>query len=255
MHAVALRRDAPPAGEPADEERLRSLALAAGVSPYELAMRLRVLGGAAGVLATFAGRAAADRTAAALSAGGVRAWVMPGRVEQATATVRSFSFEDGRLCLRLDGSEQEIAAADVRMLLHGVRHRERPSPRALPLRAGLGSWAAPLLGLSATPPPPTVRPEPFLYAFASGGVTLAFHAASLHYGALSGAIEPTRTANFQRVVQRLREGCPQARFDDRLRRWTEQARVLGPTLRPERYLELAIALVVDGEQRPRSPYR
>lgn len=255
---MALRHPLPRRAEGPwlDELVVRSLARAAGVTAYELAMRLRVLDGHSGVLTTFAGREPAEATAAALTSGGVRSWVMRGRVEPAVAEVRRFSLDDGQLRVWLDGgAELEMAAPDVRMLLHGVRHRERPVPRAMPL-ASAGSWAGPLLGLSTTSAVGhRPSPEPFLRAYVPGRPVLAFHAATLRYGDLDEAIAPTRAVNFQRVVTRLRHGCPAARYDGRLRRWTEQTRVLGPTLRPERYLELAISLVVGADDGPRSPYR
>lgn len=258
MHVVALRHALPRDGDRPriDEAVVRELARAAAVTPYELGMRLRVLDGAPGVLATFAGRAPAEATAAALRAGGVQAWVLPGLVEHPTALVRRFSLEDGRLRVELDGrGELELPVGDVRMLLHCVHYRDAPTPRSVPLRFNAGSWAMPMLGLTVVQPAPRPSPEPFVYAFAPGTPTLAFHAAKLQYGALQEAIAPTRAVNFRRVVQRLRQGCPDARYDDRLRRLPAQTRLLGPTLRPERYLELAIALVVGGRVAPRSPYR
>lgn len=258
MHAVALRHALPRRDDrpQLDEPRVRALAAAAGVTPYELGMRLRVLDGSSGVLATFAGRAPAESTVAALEAGGVRAWVIPGRVDLGAIDVRRFSIAQGRLGVVLhDDGELDLAASDVRMLVHGVLYREAPVPRSVALPTVAGSWAAPRLGLSSSSSTPPPRPEPFVLALVPGLPPLAFRAATLRYGLLDEALAPTRSANFGRVVQRLREACPAARYDERLRRFPEQARVLGPTLRPERYLDLAITLVMGMQGASRSPYR
>ncbi|MCA9709622.1 MAG: hypothetical protein KDK70_27535, partial [Myxococcales bacterium] len=149
--------------------------------------------------------------------------------------------------------------ADVSMLAHGVQMGEDvdvilTGPGLSPL-ARTGLWVSPSLGRTRPERRSRATREPFVELHARGCPILSFRASALRYAALGdGVLQPTRVANFQRVVQTLRMACPHASYDARLCGRMEQIRVLGPLLRPEKHLALALALVA-GSRPERSPYR
>ena len=65
----------------------------------------------------------------------------------------------------------------------------------------------------------------------------------LQYQGLGAALAPVRTANFRRLVHELRTRSPLASYDDRLLTATGRANVLGGILPPDRYLNVALALL------------
>jgi hypothetical protein len=83
---------------------------------------------------------------------------------------------------------------------------------------------------------------------------VVFTETDLQFASTPGTMEPTRAGNFARVVHTLRDACKRATYDDRLLTRGGQKSILGPTLRPENHLDIAIALLTR-TQRPSSPYR
>lgn len=257
MHVVAIQHALPQeGGQPRlDDDWVRTRAGEVGVTFYELRARLRVLDGWPGVLATYAGVEPARAVAAALRRGGIGAWVLPGERADPRTRVRRFSLRAGTLAVETDEASFELLASDVRMLVHGVQMGEdHDAARSRPVSSS-ALWVTPQRGLMRPPVRTRATREPFVELHARGLPILSFRAASLRYATLGdGVVEPTRIANFRRVVHTLRTGCPQATYDARLRGRVEQMRVLGPSLRPEKHLALALALVT--VSRPgRSPYR
>lgn len=256
MHVVAIQHRLPrAAGQPRlDDDWVRARAEAVGVTFYELRARLRVLDGWPGVLGTYAGARSAEAVAAALRREGITAWILGGEVTEPRTLVRRFSLRGGTLAVEADGTGPlELLASDVRMLVHGVQMGEsRDIVVSRPVHAP--TVRIPSLGLAARPRTRTTR-EPFIELFAPGSPILSFRAASLRYAALDdGVVEPTRVANFRRVVHTLRAGCSAATYDARLRGRIEQMRLLGPSLRPEQHLRLAVTLIAGRRPDP-SPYR
>lgn len=260
MHVVAIQHPLPrEAGQPRlDDDWVRARAQV--VTFYELRTRLRVLDGWPGVLGTYAGAERARAVAAALGQGGIRAWVLPGDRADPRTPVRRFSFHAGTLVVETEGGDPlELLAADVRLLVHGVQLGEdREMTLGRPVLSPVSRsalWVAPSLGLTRPRAHTRITREPFVELHAPGVPILSFRAASLRYATLGdGVVEPTRVANFQRVVHSLRTGCPRATYDARLRGRAEQMRMLGPSLRPERHLAVALALVAGPRPDP-SPYR
>ncbi|MEM9455753.1 MAG: hypothetical protein AAGF11_16350 [Myxococcota bacterium] len=256
MHVVAIQHRLPRAAGRSrlDDDWVRARAEAVGVTFYELRARLRVLDGWPGVLGTYAGARPAGSVAAALRREGIAAWVLGAALTEPRTVVRRFWLRGGRLVVEADGGGSfELHASDVRMLVHGVQMSEdRTFVLSRPVHA-------PALRVASGGVVPQSRTrstrESFVELYAPGCPILSFRAASLRYAALSdGVVEPTRVANFQRVVHTLRTGCPAATYDARLRGRIEQMRVLGPSLRPELHLSLAVALVAGRRPDP-SPYR
>jgi len=242
-----------------DDGWIRARADAVGVSVYELRARLRVLDGWPGVLATFAGADAADAVAMRLERDGIPAWVLCGQPNRPQAIVRSFSISAGCVAVGADrGFQVEIPIHDVRMLVVGTRlglRREHGlSHSTVSPIARSGLWMTPNLGAAAPVVEVRSTRESFVELHAAGRPILSFRAGALQYASMPGAVEPTRAANFRRVVQRLRAACPRAYFDERLTGRMGQVRMLGPTLEPETHLDLALAMVA-GPPVGASPYR
>ncbi len=255
MHVVAIQLGGPLR----DDEWIRSRADAVGVSFYELRARLRVLDGWPGVLATFAGADAADAEATGLARDGIPAWVLRGEPDRPRALVRSFSISAGFVSVDADrGIQVEIPIHDVRMLVVGTRlglRREHGLSRTVVSPVARSSlWITPNLGAAAPAVEVRSTRESFIELHAAGRPVLCFEAGSLQYRSMPGTVEPTRAANFKRVVQQLRGACPRAYVDERLAGRMGQVRMLGPTLPPETHLDLALAMVA-GPPVGASPYR
>jgi hypothetical protein len=85
--------------------------------------------------------------------------------------------------------------------------------------------------------------EPFVEVHAPSSPVLEFGEHRLQYDGLHLERQATAAANFARLVARLREQAPQARYDDRLNTRVGHLAVLGDRLAPETHLEVATLLV------------
>lgn len=256
MHVVAI--------EPSrvtSDATAAALANILGVAPYETRTRLRVLGDWPGVLVTYADEGHAQAVVAALARIGLRGWCTSGQTRELRDTGRSCEPTARTLIITGDGGRRhEVPLATVRLLLAGQRfgtHTESTlertsSPRSL-LGAAMGLPTAAALR-AATFTTDTV--ERFVHVYADGHPVLVLTESSLRYAAQrDGVMDPTRRANFSRVVRHLKAACEQATWDQRLQRRLAQSRVLGPTLRPERHLDVAIDLLTRDLRVRQDPYR
>jgi hypothetical protein len=60
---------------------------------------------------------------------------------------------------------------------------------------------------------------------------------------LGAALQQTRQANFSYLLEELRRHRADARYDDRLLTRAGQVQLLGPSLSPEQYLDIATSLL------------
>lgn len=260
MFLVAIRSDRTVAEGLGD-----ALADSTGLPRYETRARLRVLAGWPGILASYADEGEAHAVAAAVQRLGMAGWVMRGGAVEPRAVARSFSVAGDRLVVVADAERtHDVDVASVSLLLAGRMlgvsfdsHVEK-GDRAPGMASGIARGLMGLPTMGSIPVTVQTRKESresFVHLYASGHPTLVFSERSVRYATVDGAMEPTRAANFARVVQTLRELCPAAAWDDRLtqRRW--QSRLLGPTLRPEAHLDLAIALITRERGVASDPYR
>jgi len=255
VHLVAIA-PRPDCGQDVADE----LARLTGLSIYEARTRLRVLGGGPGVLATFGEKDHAVAVADAAQRLGLPAWVVRGQPGETRRVVRRFVIRGGHLTVVVeDGQTLTAQTSHVRLLLAGLRYslhtewsHERSKPDGAMARAAIGfrvGGTTPVRSRAETR-------ESFVLLYSPGMPTLVFAVGSLQYHAPDRRpLAATRTANFAIVVRQLREACTAARWDDRLQQRGEQARMLGPTLRPERNLDVAIALLNRDIGRERDPYR
>ena len=87
----------------------------------------------------------------------------------------------------------------------------------------------------------TEERDEFLQLYSAGRKPVIFHASGLNYQPLGADLQPSTVANFARLIEKLRQAAPQARYDERLANRPGRARVLGPL--KERHLDIAVSLL------------
>ena len=85
--------------------------------------------------------------------------------------------------------------------------------------------------------------EGFFLLYAGDQQTVVFRESRLGYDSLGAALQKTRQANFSSLLEALRRHSPDALYDDRLLTRAGQIQLLGPSLIPEKYLNIAISLL------------
>jgi hypothetical protein len=229
------------------------VAVALGVTAYDVRAALQAEGGGPAILAVLADPAAAATTAAALTAVGVEVSTID--VATTGASIGDFAvrrFEFGPTALSLDtrdGRTAEVpyasvdaivlACAIVRTEHAEVVRQRRVSPGLSVLTGGLMNSRT----RETTQRQVHVDSEEIAFVFAGDAEAYRFGEASLVFQGLGDAIQPARTANYQYMLAQLRQRCPGARVDERLRKRAQQTQLLGRVLSPDDHLELAVALV------------
>lgn len=227
MYLIAIA-----AGARGDEAAVADFASVTGLTRYEATARLRTLQSSPGILTSFGDAERAESLARALTDRGFPSWTLtPESTLEARIEVLRWEEQADRLVVRGRGDQRyELRCDDVRLLLHGTRFYNRQ------------------------------HHEPFIHLYvtssASGpGVpTLVFAESSLRHASMDAGLQPTRSANFARTVQQLRQVCTRATYEDRLLSRAQQIRMLGMTLHPETHLDVAIALLARARGGT-SPYR
>jgi hypothetical protein len=146
----------------------------------------------------------------------------------------------------------EVPWGEARLLLRGV-HRVEHTRTQIVQQRKLSLGRAVLTGglmvtktVKKSKHEVLVENEGFLQLYAPGRPPLDFRQADLNYAGLvpaGAALQPSVAANFVQLVAALRAACPRAVYDERLATLPGQARLLGPSLQPERYLDLAVTLL------------
>lgn len=256
MHLVAFNPPASP-----DASLPAALAERTGMSLYDTKSRLRVLAGWPGILGHYGEEGLAEAIAAAVRGLGLTAWVMPGAPHELRSTVRRFSLSGGMMSAIADGGvRHEVELSSIHLGIAGQRYAvrneatvDRGGPKATVIGAAFGFPTASSPTVSQRR---TETREGFVHLYAVGHPTLVFSEPSVQYAAVqAGIVEPTRRANFTRVMRQLQSVCTRATWDERLWQRRVQARLLGPVLPPERHLDVAIALLSRQLGAADDPYR
>jgi hypothetical protein len=245
---VAIRECAPGAGAlPA------ALAAAIGAGPAQLAARLAGAGGGPTVVATAADPAKGAALAAAIGAAGYDPLTIDTAAVETDASrfdVRSPRFDGAVLhALPRQGGALPVDCRSVELILRGTAYASAEETTTTRTRKFSLGKALLTQGLAVTKTvEQTARRtveshEGFLLLFAPGIPTVALREGALVYDDFGPLRQPARAANFAVLAAELRRLCTRAVFDDRLLTRAGQARLLGPTLSPERHLDLAIALL------------
>jgi hypothetical protein len=239
MHVVALRRVS---GEPA------VLAGVLGVSLYDARQQLH--GPGPRVLATFADPEEARRLAGALVDAGFDALHVDLSAEIVEVVPRTFTLRPGGIqVMSRDGLPLAIRFDRIQVLLRGTRmlteqHTEVTRTRKFSLERAVLTGG---LMMTRTDKKEVKRVvdqrEGFLYIRTAGVSAVELRESELLYDGLGTLREPTRTGNFTRLATIIRDGAPQARWDDRLLSRAGQLEVLGTVLTPENDLDVATAVL------------
>ena len=231
-----------------------ALASALGITSYEASIRLRVSGSGPFVIATFGERAAADEANRKLKASRLSTVMLSD--EEAASSQKGFSartFRFNEHTLQAESRQKETLAVDYQkifLIIRGMGIKQEISTETTKERKfNLGK--AVLSGgliisktVKTTEQKITEEREGFLFVYAEGRLPLVFREGALDYSSLGPALQPSRTANFTALLAELRRRAPQARFDDRLTTRAGQVQLLGPSLDVQRYIGVAIELLV-----------
>ena len=231
-----------------------ALASALGITPYEAGVSLRVSGSGHLVIATFGERSAAGEAIRKLEASGLTT-VMVSDEDIAGAQkefpVRTFRFNDRTL--HAESRQQETLALDYQaifLIIRGTGIKQETSTETTKERkfdigkAVLSGGLIMSKTVKTTEQKITEEREGFLFVYAEGVQPLVFREGALDYSSLGPALQPSRTANFTALLAEIRRRSPQARFDDRLTTMAAQVQLLGPSLDVQKYLGVAIKLLV-----------
>jgi len=237
-----------------DEDRLsKTLAAALGRTVYEARSRLCVPKGGPSIVAVFQDPEKAEDCAVKLRTTGFDAVILTHdeiESDKAGFPVKGFEFTDDSLnCESYEKQNIILPYHGIRLILCGmgiavnaetetVKERKFSMGRAL-MTSGL------VMTKSISREIRTVEEsrERFFYIYAAGRQAVVLRENSLQYESLGKALQPSRAANFNYVVSKLRKQCPNALFDDRLLNRANQAQMLGPSFNPEEHLYLAVSLL------------
>jgi hypothetical protein len=233
----------------AGEALVDRLAEALGRTVYEARARLSSPEGGPTVVGNFAEIEPAWALAGRLRANEIPPiLLMPEEVESDAHRffVRSFALgENGLTAVSRQGQTAEQAFAKVELILRGVRIRERrqsEEPQFSPVRAAVTAGMVTTKITRKAAVITTEEREDFLHLYADGSPALVFRADALNYQSLGPALHPSAAANFEILVDDLRQSLPRARYDERLMNRQARARVLGPSL-TENHLDVAVSLL------------
>jgi len=248
MHIVALQFD-----KDAGDALAVRLAAVLGRTLLEARSRVSEPAGGPSVLATFGEAGPAEELAEELRSRGFSVLVLPSAAvgtEAQRLVVRSFELGPGSLTVQpRHGRAVEVPWQDVRLLLRGivrVQHKRTQMVEQRKLSLGRAVLTGGLMvtkTVKSTKHEIRVENEGFLHLYPASGPPLAFRQAELNFAGLGPGLEPSVAANFARLVKVLRQASPRAVYDERLATLPGQARMLGPSLPPERHLDLAVTLL------------
>jgi len=248
MYAIALR-----SLPPADPPQVQALAGALGTTAYEARARLMVPGGGPAVVARVPDGAAASALATRLRAAGF----VPLVVDTATMSTAATRFAtrrlgwDARMLLVTDraGHERQVAWGDIRLIVRATGIHTGEVTETQTQRKFSAGRAMLTGGLMLTKKQTTSTThatedwQAFMVVYPSAGSPIEIQELETLYEGPDAPPQPTRQATFMHILQHLRTACPQAAYHDALMRRAGQLQLLGPTLAPEQYLDVALALV------------
>ena len=248
MHVVAIY------GLKEDKESLAGvLARSLGVTELEVLSRLRAPGSGPVIVRIFADHDPAERLAGQLESGGFNAVVLSSAEIDAEAgrlTVRRFALDAQQLQAgSTDGGKLAVACRDVEVILRGTGITTRTETETTKKRSLSLGRAVLTGGLVMTKTTKTVREittgerEGFLAVYTADKSILDFRENLVSFESLGPQMKQSRSENFSYLAAELRRRCPGAVYDDRLLSKAGQAALLGPTLSPEKHLDVATALL------------
>lgn len=254
MHVVVIHR-----WQEETAELIQSLAVALGVTAYE--MRQRMIGGGPAVVASFADPQQARTLSAKLNQSGVATLIIDAdavRSKTGRFVVRRFELKEWSLRIEAnDGQCAEIAYGDIDLLLPGTRILGQSetitvTERKFSLGRTILSGGIPLTKkVERQEEVNTEERENVLYLYAGERPPVVFSQSGMVYDGLGAAMKMSREMNFAYLTSELRRICLAAGFDDRLLKRLGQVRLLGPAQNPETNLDLAFEILARSLRRGR----
>jgi hypothetical protein len=152
-------------------------------------------------------------------------------VESRTAESRAVDYRSIRLLLRGTSIAQTTLTETVK--------EKKFNPGIALLSGGLKMTKTTEKILEST----TQTREGFFHLYAGKQQLFVFREGGLVYDSLGAALQLTRQANFSYLITELRRLNPEAFYDERLLSRAGQVQLLGPSLSPERHLDIATSLL------------
>lgn len=202
------------------------------------------------MLVVLGDRERAEATRAGLHAAGFEVRVVEVDSVRTWFDVRDFAFGPDALRVRSrTGDGFEVPYAVVRALVRATpiiattTSKKVRKTKFAPMRSMLSGGLVNTKTVEETKTQRTTDSDELLFLFASGFAPLRMVQSAMHYQGLGPAMAPSQTANFTATVEALRRQCPDARFDERLRKRVVQSQMLGRTLASGPYVDFAAWLV------------
>lgn len=253
MHAVVLGRTCGDA-----QAACGTVAPLLGRSLTEVRSRLALVGGDPVVLAATRKPAPAREAVAVLVQHGFDAHLLDMRAPfGALFTARTFELTPHALAITaVLQTTSAVAWADVEAIVAGSIARAAPHSPLVPA-SSVNRLADALVQPLLVREEVTVSTgEEQLLFVVAGDRAIVLGEDRLDYRSLGAGVLPSRRANFERVVQTVRERCPGVPFDHRLQRVHTRAHILGPIAALDRALAISAAIVANDVRRGASdPYR
>lgn len=232
-------------------EFVQALSVALGIMPYEI--RQRMIGGGPSVVACFADPERAGALSAKLNECKVPTLIIDVhdlRSKSGRFIVRRFELKEGVLQVeRNDGQTELIPFGEIDLLLTGTRIQEGSetvtvTERKLSLGKTLLSGGIPMTKTVKRQEEVTREErENILSLYAGDRGPIVFCQGGMTYEGFGAEMKLSQELNFAYLRKELRRLCPAAGFDDRLQTRLGQVRLLGPSLSPEKNLDLAFDIL------------
>ncbi len=235
----------------ATAERAQSLAAVLQVAAFDA--RLRLIGKGPAVVATFGEPDPAQALLMELQEVGFKGFVLDASAARASKplyNVHRFELADTMLHVEAaNGQKGRVLFSEVELLLpttriSGYAEAKTVTERKFSMGKTLLAGGLPMTSkVERREVVASEERERVLFLCAGNHPWLVFSQGSMVYDGLGEKMKFSRDMNYIELVSELRLRCPGAGYDDRLLNRAEQARLLGPTLRPETNLDLAVEIL------------
>jgi len=248
MHIVAIYN------LPKEKEALAAtLAATLGATVYEALARLKSPGQGPFVVGVSAASEQAEELCRRLGTNGFDAFLLKaGEIEsgEKQLIVRKFMLGENKLTAESGPADRlEVDYTGIYLIIRGTSmaqttttesiKQNKFSPATAILSGGLKMTQKTEKIVEST----TQHREGFFLLYSRDQKTLLFRENGLVYDSFGPALRTTRQANFSYLLEELRRRGPQACYDDRLLTRAGQTQLLGPSLNPEKYLDVATSLL------------
>jgi len=232
-------------------ELAQTLAAALEVTVFEA--RQRLIGNGPAVVASFADPQRAQNLLMKLQQGGYEGFVLDAaavRSRSASFVVRRFVLGEEMLFIEDgEGRKGKIAYGKINLLLPASHTSGRVetytvTERKLSLGKTLLAGGLPMTKKVKHQETVTTEDrEEVLYLCSASRTRIVCPRGGMVYDGLGEQMKPSREMNFTFLVSELRRRCPIAAYDDRLLKRAGQVLLLGPLLKPEANLDLAVEIL------------